>query len=112
VSATGTVTGAEPDGDLYTITASTKGMAQLTTATDLNGLLDVVIRNAAGPVTLTITTTKNLGDGLTQLGGIAVDGPGAATIVAPNSDINRTATSTWASSIPSPTSSFRASLPR
>jgi hypothetical protein len=88
VSASGTVTGFEPDGDKFTITASTGAAAQLTTATDVNGFLDVVVRNAAGPVTLTITTSKNLGDGLTQLGGIAVDGPGAATIVAANSDIN------------------------
>jgi hypothetical protein len=88
VSATGTVTAWESDSDKYTITASTGAAAQLTTATDVNGLLDVVVRNAPGPVTLTIATTVNLGDGLTQLGGIAVDGPGAATIVAGNSDIN------------------------
>jgi len=88
VSATGTVTGVEPDSDTYTITASTGGTAHLTTAQDVNGLLDVVVRNATTAVTLTITSTKNLGDGLTALGGIAVDGPGAVTISAPNSDID------------------------
>jgi hypothetical protein len=87
-SATGTVTGFEPDGDKYVITASTGATAQLTTARDVNGLLDVVVRNAPGAVALTITTTKNLGDGLTQLGGIAVDGPGAATITGTNTDVN------------------------
>lgn len=87
-STTGTVTGYEPDGDKYVITASTGASADLTTATDVNGLLDVVVRNATGAVTLTIKTTMNLGDGLTQLGGIAVDGPGAATITAPNADVN------------------------
>jgi fibronectin-binding autotransporter adhesin len=88
VSPTGTVTGFEADGDKYVIKASTGATAQLTTATDVNGLLDIVIRNATGAVTLTITTTKNLGDGLTQLGGIAVVGPGTVTISAPLSDVN------------------------
>ncbi len=88
VSASGTVTGFEPDGDGYTIKASTGAAAQLTTAVDINGLLDIVVRNASTAVMLAITTTLNLGDGLTQLGGIAVDGPGAASINAPTSDIN------------------------
>jgi hypothetical protein len=87
-SAAGSVTGFEADGDGYVIAASTGAGARLTTATDVNGLLDVVVRNAPGAVTLTITTTVNLGDGITQLGGIAVDGPGAATITAANTDIN------------------------
>jgi hypothetical protein len=87
-SASGTVTGYESDSDKFVITASTGATAQLATALDVNGLLDVVVRNAPAAVTLTITTTVNLGDGLTQLGGIAVDGPGAATIVAANTDIN------------------------
>jgi hypothetical protein len=88
VSATGTLSAWESDSDKYTITASTGAAAQLTTATDVNGLLDVVVRNAPAALTLTIATTVNLGDGLTQLGGIAVDGPGAVTIVAANTDIN------------------------
>jgi hypothetical protein len=87
VSATGTVTGFEPDSDKFTVTASTGATAELTTARNVNGLLDIVIRNALGAVTLTVTGTKNLGDGLTALGGIAVDGPGAATIVATNADV-------------------------
>src|SRR5262249_47544942 len=69
-------------------TASTGAAAKLTTAIDVNGLLDVVVRNAPGAVTLTVATTQNLGDGITNLGGIAVDGPGAVTISAPNTDIN------------------------
>jgi hypothetical protein len=87
VSATGTVTGFEPDSDGFTITASTGATAQLTTARNVNGLLDVVIRNAPTTVTLTVTSTKNLGDGLTSLGGIAVNGPGVATVVGTNANV-------------------------
>jgi hypothetical protein len=92
VSATGTVTGFEPDSDKYVITASTGATAKLTTAKDVNGALDIVIRNAPGAVTLTITTTKNLGDGVTAIGGIAVDGPGAATIMAANTTLDTSST--------------------
>src|SRR5262249_8339026 len=88
VSATGLVTAFEPDSDKYVITASTGAAAKLTTAIDVNGLLDVVVRNAPGAVTLTVATTQNLGDGITNLGGIAVDGPGTATITAANTSIN------------------------
>ena len=89
--ATGAV-GFEPDSDKFVITASTGAAAQLVTARDVNGALDVVVRNAPGAVTLTITTTKNLGDGLTAIGGIAVDGGGAATIVAANTTSNTSGT--------------------
>src|SRR6185503_15692189 len=45
VSATGTVAGIEPDSDSFTITASAGAAAELTTARNVNGLLDVVVRN-------------------------------------------------------------------
>lgn len=87
VSASGIVTGFEEDGDKYTVKASTGAAAQMVVLTNLDGELDIVIRNAAVATTLTITTTKGLGNGFTTVDGIGVNGAGAVTISAPTTDI-------------------------
>jgi hypothetical protein len=84
----GTVTGFESDSDKFTVSVTGGTAAGLVVIKDqLNGGIDVVVRNAAAATTLTITTTKNVGDGFTLVNGIAVDGPGAVTITAPLSNI-------------------------
>lgn len=88
VSTTGSVTGFEPDGDKYTITASTGGAAQLVVITNTDNQVDIVIRNAAAATTLTVTTTKLSGDGFTEIGGIGVNGPAGVTISAPAANLH------------------------
>jgi hypothetical protein len=78
-------TGFESDGDGYTVTV--KGGSGLVVIKDPSGLLDIVVRNATAATTLTVTTSKQAGDGFTSIGGIAIDGPGAATIVAPTANV-------------------------
>lgn len=85
----GIATGFESDSDKFKITAVRTGTTTgvpLVFTQDSNGLVSVAIRNAAVATTLTVTTTKIFGDGITLLGGVAVNGPGSVTINAPTAD--------------------------
>src|SRR5262249_22369253 len=50
--------------------------------------LDIVLRTATAATTLTITTTKNGGDGITAIHGISVNGAGTVTVAAALSDVS------------------------
>ncbi len=78
-------TGNEFDGDGYKVAVT--GGTGLVVIADSNGGLDIVVRTATVATTLTITTTANGGDTFTRVDGIAVDGAGAATIVAGTTNV-------------------------
>ena len=84
---TGTFSGFLPDGDKYTVTSSLGASAGLTVLDDVNGALDIVVRNntAAAPSTLGITASGG-GDGRLPISGVMVQTPGALTINAPAGD--------------------------
>src|SRR5262249_3680754 len=88
ISSTGTVTGFQPDGDKYTVTASTGAAAQLVVSTNVLNQIDIVVRNTSAAPSLTVTTTKFSGDGFTEIGGLGVDGPGKVTINASTANLN------------------------
>lgn len=91
VAASGVASGFEADSDKFTLRAVRTGTTTsvpLAFVENVNHQIDVVVRNAAFATTLTVTTTKSFGDGNTQLGGIAMNGPGAAVINAATSNAN------------------------
>lgn len=91
LAANGIATGIEVDSDKFTLQAVKTGTTigvPLVFDVNVDNQVDVVIRNAAAATTLTVITTKNFGNGLTQLGGIAVNGPGTVVIKAPTSNTN------------------------
>jgi hypothetical protein len=77
-----------PDGDKYTVTHSGGAAAGLVVIENARGQIDVVVRNNTAAGTLTITTTKFSGEGLTDVGGIGVNGAGAITIKAATSNVH------------------------
>jgi hypothetical protein len=87
VAAGGVATGTEPDGDVFKVTVTGgSGLVVIRTGSGPASAVDVVVRNGSAATTVTITSTRNGGDGLISVGGIVVDGGGAA-IDAPTSDV-------------------------
>jgi hypothetical protein len=88
-AASGTsVSGVEPDGDLYTISVSGgTGLVVLTIPNGRTQEVDVVVRNSSSATTLTIATTANGGDGFTTINSLAIDGTGTATIAAAKTNL-------------------------
>lgn len=87
VSSAASFTGFLPDGDKYTVTHSAGAAAGLVVIQNSRGQIDVAVRNEAAAGTLNIVTTKFSGDGLTEIGGIGVTGPGAITVNAGTSNL-------------------------
>lgn len=83
----GTATGFLPDGDKYTVISSLGAAAGLVTVVDPTGALEAVVRNttAAGPSTLTISTTGG-GDGQIPVGGVSIHSPGPVSVSASTSN--------------------------
>jgi hypothetical protein len=79
-SGNGSVSGFQADGDMFTVTSSGGAASGLVAISDVNGNLDVVVRNAPATEILTLTTTANGGDGFTNVGGLAVDGPATSAV--------------------------------
>jgi len=88
-AANGTVSGFQSTSDQFTVTSSGGPGSELVAATDINGRLDIVVRNAPARETLTIRSIMNGGAGLTNIGGIAIDGPasGSVFINAPTANV-------------------------
>jgi hypothetical protein len=75
-----TVSGNFVNGDGYKVAVT--GGSNLVVIAPFGSVLDIVVRTASAPTTLTVTATTNGGNGYLNVGGIAIDGPGAATISA------------------------------
>jgi hypothetical protein len=90
VISSGTVTMNEPDGDSFTVklTGGSGLLVVPTSALSIGHGLEIVVRNASSASTLTITTTKNGGDGFTAVTDIVFDGTGPATINAATTNVS------------------------
>jgi hypothetical protein len=76
------------DGEAYSISVTGgASLVVLDIPAESSQELDIVLRNATAATTLTITTTPNGGTGFTSVSNIAIDGPGAATIMAPTTNV-------------------------
>jgi hypothetical protein len=83
----GSFSGFLPDGDKYTVTHTGGVAAGLVVVQNDHGQIDIAVRNNAAAGTLNIVTTKFSGDGLTEIGGIGINGAGAITINAATSNL-------------------------
>lgn len=83
----GSVSGALPDGDVFTVSSSLGAAAGLVVSQEADGSLAVVVRNdtAPGASKLNITTSGG-GNGRLPVSGVMVHAPGAVSIFAPAAD--------------------------